>query len=51
MAVLSKVVTELIDLLAEKDEMITRQGEIIARLLNENIEKENYIQAVIQEDA
>jgi len=41
--------TELIDLIEEQGRTINKQNEIIARLVNENLEKENMINALIQE--
>jgi len=40
---------DLLELLERKDEVIAQQGKIIAKLVNETVEKENYIQVMIED--
>lgn len=39
----------LIELIGEQDQVVRKQNDIIAKLINENLEKENMINVMMQE--
>lgn len=45
----SKLYYDLLDIIEKQDEMICKQNKIMAKLVNENIEKENMINVLMQE--
>lgn len=45
----TKLFTELLELVDSQVEVISRQKTVIARLVNENMEKENIINVLCQE--
>lgn len=46
----SKLYYDLLEIIEKQDEMIRKQNELIAELTNENLEKENMINALMQEE-
>lgn len=44
-----KLYYELLDIIEMQDEMIRKQNELISELVNENMEKENMINELMQE--
>ena len=45
----SKLYYDLLEIIEKQDEVIAKQNELIAKLTNENAEKENMINALMQE--
>lgn len=45
----TKLYHDLLDIIDKQEEVITKQNEIIAKLTNENVEKENMINVLMQE--
>ena len=43
------ICAQLLDLIGKQEETIVKQNEIIARLVNENFERENLIAVLMQE--
>lgn len=50
MSSMIKICTDLLDLVDSKVEIITKQKTVIANLINENLEKENAINVLMQEE-
>jgi len=46
----SKLCYELLDIIEAQEGMICRQKDLIAKLVNENLEKENMINMLIQQE-
>ena len=46
----SKLYYDLLEIIEKQDEMIRKQNELITRLVNENAEKENMINELIQQE-
>ena len=46
----SKLYYDLLEIIKKQDEMIRKQNELITRLVNENAEKENMINELIQQE-
>ena len=44
-----KLYYELLDIIEKQEDMIRKQNELIAELTNENLEKENMINVLMQE--
>lgn len=47
----TKICCELLDIIDKQGKMIKKQNELIAELTNENLEKENMINELMQEQA
>ena len=45
-----KLYYELLDIIEKQEDMIRKQNELIAELTNENLEKENMINELIQQE-
>lgn len=45
----SETCIELLELIDQQEQMIAKQDDIIARLVNENVEQENMINILMQE--
>ena len=45
-----KLYHELLELLEEQSDVINNQNDLIARLINENLEKENMINVLMQKE-
>ena len=45
----SKLYYDLLEIIEKQDGMICKQNELIAKLVNENMEKENMINVLMQE--
>lgn len=45
----SKLYYDLLDIIEKQDEMICKQNKLMAKLVNENMEKENMINILMQE--
>ena len=45
----SKLCYDLLDIIEKQDEMISKQNKLMAKLVNENVEKENMINVLMQE--
>ena len=45
----TKICCELLDIIDKQEEMIKKQNELITELTNENLEKENMINELMQE--
>ena len=45
----TKLYCDLLEIIDKQEEVITKQNEIIAKLTNENVEKENMINVLMQE--
>jgi hypothetical protein len=46
----SKLYYDLLEVIEKQDEMIRRQNELIAKLTNESLEKENMINELMQQE-
>lgn len=46
----TKICCELLDIIDKQEEMIKKQNELIAKLVNENAEKENMINELLQQE-
>lgn len=46
----SKLVYDLLNIIEKQDDMICTQNKAIASLVNENLEKENMISALMQQE-
>lgn len=46
----SKLYYDLLEIIEKQEEMIKKQNEVIARLTNENLEKENMINELMQQE-
>jgi len=49
MATKTKLCYDLIEIIEKQDEIICKQNQTIAKLVNENMEKENMINVLMQE--
>lgn len=45
----SKLYYDLLEIIEKQDEMICKQNKLMAKLVNENMEKENMINVLMQE--
>lgn len=45
-----KLYYDLLEIIEKQDEMIRKHNEVIARLTNENLEKENMINVLMQQE-
>lgn len=46
---MSENFSALLEVIDDQERMISAQGKLIARLINETVEKENYINAMMRE--
>lgn len=46
----TKFYYELLDIIEQQTEILNKQKELIIRLVNENVEKENMIEVLMQEE-
>jgi hypothetical protein len=46
----SKLYYDLLEIIEKQEEMISKQRETIAKLVNENLEKENMINELMQQE-
>lgn len=46
----TKICLELLTMIKQQEEMIAKQNEIIAQLTNENLEKENMLNELLQQE-
>ena len=46
----NKLYYDLLEIIGKQEELITKQNELIAKLTNENLEKENMINVLMQEE-
>lgn len=47
---ITKICTNLLELIEEKDKIIVKQGEVISSVINENLEKENMINELMKQE-
>lgn len=46
----TKLYYDLLEIIEKQEEMIKKQNDLIAKLVNENMEKENMINALMQKE-